>query len=57
MSPRTGRPPSDNPHTRVVSVRLTEAEYAGAVTAASKAGKGLGPWMRDRIVNAAKRAR
>lgn len=57
MSPRTGRPPSDNPHARVVSVRLTEAEYEAAVAAAGKTGQGLGPWMRDRIVNAAKRAR
>lgn len=57
MNPRTGRPPSDNPHGRVVSVRLTQAEYDRAVIAAEKAGLGLGPWMRERIVAAAKRAK
>lgn len=52
-----GRPPSANPHDKVVSVRLTQAEYEAAVRAADKAGVGLGPWMRERIVGAAKRAR
>jgi hypothetical protein len=57
MNPRTGRPPSKNPHGKVVSVRLTQAEYDLVVTAAEKAGVGIGPWMRDRIVAAAKRTR
>lgn len=57
MNPRTGRPPSENPHGKVVSVRLTETEYDMALAAARKARLGLGPWMRERIVAAAKRAK
>lgn len=52
-----GRPPSENPRGKVVSVRLTPDEHAAASAAAQRAGQGLGPWMRDRIVAAAKRAR
>lgn len=57
MNPRTGRPRAENPHGKVVSVRLTQAEYDLAVSAAEKAGIGIGPWMRERIVAAAKRAK
>lgn len=56
MSPRTGRPRSADPHGNVVSVRLTQAEYELAAAAAERAGMALGPWMRERIVAAAKRS-
>lgn len=57
MANPVGRPPSANPHDKVVSVRLTQAEYDAALRAADQARMGLGPWMRARIVGAAKRAR
>ena len=53
MTARLGRPPLDNPHKRVVSVRLTQAEYDACLAAAQKAGVGIGPWMRGRLVAAA----
>lgn len=54
MSPRTGRPKLDNPHAKVVSVRLTAQEYEQAVACAEAAGMALGPWMRARITSARK---
>lgn len=45
-----GRPPVDKPHTRVLSVRLTDDEYAAAVEVAGE--EKVGPWAR-RVVNEA----
>jgi len=57
MSPRTGRPKSDNPHVKVVSVRLTQAEYDACLDAATRKEAGIGPWMRERLVAAARRSK
>jgi hypothetical protein len=57
MSPRTGRPKVDDPHKRVVSVRLTEQEHEACVEAAQKSGQRLGAWMRASAVIAVKRAK
>jgi predicted HicB family RNase H-like nuclease len=55
--PRTGRPPSDNPRATLLTLRLTAAEHARLTAAAAAAGQQLGPYVRDRALAAAKRAR
>lgn len=57
MTPRIGRPPSDNPRTHMVTLRLTDDELAACKAAADKAGQSIGPWARGRILAAAKRGR
>lgn len=57
MSPRTGRPVSDNPHSRVIPIRLTEDQYALIEEAAERAGTRAGVWIREKAVAAAKRAK
>jgi hypothetical protein len=54
--PRTGRPKSDNPRRNVHSIRLSDDELLTVMTAAEKAGKDIGPWMREKVLAAAKRA-
>jgi len=55
--PRTGRPKVDNPRRNVQSVRLSDDELLAVMQAAERAGQDVGPWMRDKVVAAAKRAR
>jgi hypothetical protein len=55
--PRTGRPKSDNPRRNVQSVRLSDDELLLVMQAAEKADQDVGPWIRDKAVAAAKRAR
>lgn len=57
MNPRTGRPPSDNPRSHMVTLRLTDEEYALVRVAAERTGEGIGVWARGRLLAAAKRAR
>jgi uncharacterized protein (DUF1778 family) len=57
MSPRTGRPPSDNPRTKVVPLRFTPDEWQAIYDAAERAGKNAGSWMREKLNAAAKRAK
>lgn len=57
MTPRTGRPPSDNPRNNVIPVRLADNEKALIEAAAAKAGVRTGEYIRDRALAAAKRAR
>jgi uncharacterized protein (DUF1778 family) len=56
MAPRLGRPPSDDPRRRIVSIRLTEAEYALVVQAASYNDEPVAVWVRQKATAAAKRA-
>lgn len=55
--PRTGRPKSANPRSNVHSVRLSDEELALVTRAAEQAGVDLGPWMREKVVAAAKRSK
>lgn len=57
MTPRTGRPPSDNPRRHVRSVHLTDNEDALITAAAKAAGKPVTAWIREKAVAAAKRLR
>jgi hypothetical protein len=57
MTPRTGRPPSDNPRTVVLSVRVTADEAAKLTVAAEAAGVPVTTWLRERGLAAAKRQR
>lgn len=52
-----GRPKSENPRNVVRSVHLTEAELAILEAAATKAGKPLTQYIRERALAAAKRTR
>lgn len=54
--PRTGRPPTDNPRRNVDSIRTSDDERALMLAAADKAGLGIGPWMRARLLDSAKRS-
>lgn len=54
---RTGRPKSDNPRSNVHSIRLSDDELLAVMQAAEKAGLDVGPWMREKVLAAAKRAR
>jgi uncharacterized protein (DUF1778 family) len=56
MSPRTGRPRSDNPRSNAVHIRLTDDELALCRTAAENAGQTVGEWMREKLIAAAKRS-
>lgn len=56
LMPRTGRPKSDNPRKNVHSIRLSDDEVLAVMAAAEKAGKDIGPWMREKVLAAAKRA-
>lgn len=57
MSPRTGRPKSDNPRSRVVPLRLTEDEHSLIAGAANQDGKPLSEYIRSAAVNKAKKAK
>jgi uncharacterized protein (DUF1778 family) len=57
MTPRTGRPPSDNPRSVVLSVRVTADEAARLSKAADAAGVPVTAWIRDRALAAARRTR
>jgi uncharacterized protein (DUF1778 family) len=54
---KIGRPPTDNPRTHVVPVRLSEDEMRLVRSAAETAGETVGAWLRAKAVAAAKRAR
>lgn len=56
VSPRTGRPPSDDPRRRSVNLRLTEAEYALVAEASSYVDTPMAVWARERVLAAARRA-
>lgn len=56
MVPRTGRPKSDNPYSRVRSVHFTDDEDALVEAAAKRAGKPVTAWIREAAVNRAKRS-
>jgi uncharacterized protein (DUF1778 family) len=55
MSPRTGRPPSDNPRTEILRIRLAANELAVIVAAAEQAGQTIADWARTELDAAAKR--
>lgn len=57
MNVPAGRPPSENPRSKVIPVRLTEDEHALIVRAAQAAGEPVGVWIRTKAVAAAKRAK
>lgn len=57
MSPRTGRPPIDNPRTDTIKFRVTPDEHATVSAAAERAGQNLADWMRAKLLSAAKRQR
>lgn len=57
MSPRTGRPKSENPRNRVMPLRLTEDEHALITAAAGKTGQPASEYVRDAAVAKAKRAK
>lgn len=57
MSPRTGRPPIDNPRTETIKFRATREERAAIAAAAERAGQTLADWMRGKLIAAAKRQR
>ena len=52
-----GRPPSSNPRVNNAVVRLADDELEAVRSAAERAGKTLGEWMRDKLLAAAKRQR
>ena len=54
MSPRTGRPPAENPRGNNVSIRLTDVEHEAVSEAAARTGTQIGPWMRDAVIKAAR---
>lgn len=56
VSPRTGRPKSDNPRVHVVSIRLTAEEMQLVKQAAGRYDLPTGEWTRSRLLAAAKRA-
>lgn len=47
----------ENPRKNVQSVRLSDDELLAVMAAAEKASQGVGVWMREKVVAAAKRAR
>jgi hypothetical protein len=55
--PRTGRPRVDNPRKNVQSVRLSDEELLLVMAAAERAGQDVGPWMREKVLSAAKRTK
>lgn len=57
MTPRTGRPPVDNPRTIHRAVWLTPDEAALLDAAVERSGQTRADWMRQRLLAAAKRTR
>ncbi len=57
MTPRTGRPPSEDPRSVVLSLRLTAAESEALWDAAERAGQTVTVFVRERALVAAKRTR
>lgn len=57
MSPRTGRPPSDNPRKVGLALRLTADEEALLREAASKAEQPVTIYVREKALAAARRQR
>lgn len=57
VSPRTGRPPSEDPRRRSVNLRLTEEEYLLLMEVAAHTDTPVAVWARERVVAAARRAR
>jgi prolyl-tRNA editing enzyme YbaK/EbsC (Cys-tRNA(Pro) deacylase) len=55
MSPRTGRPKTDNPRSNAVHIRFADDELAQVKEAAEDAGTSTGDYMRTVILAAAKR--
>ncbi len=55
--PRTGRPRSDNPRTRMVNSRLTEEEYLALAQAAEEAGVTVSEYVRSQALSAARAGR
>lgn len=56
VSPRTGRPKSDDPRIHVVSLRFTADEYELVKAAAGRFDVPAAAWARGRLLAAAKRA-
>jgi uncharacterized protein (DUF1778 family) len=57
MSPRTGRPPLDNPRSETIKFRATPDDADLIRAAAQRAGMNLADWMRMKLLAAAKRQR
>lgn len=57
MSPRTGRPRSDDPRAEIITVRFTAGEYAEVKAAVEASGKPVSVWIREASLRTAKRAR
>jgi hypothetical protein len=57
MKPKMGRPPINpaGPQTRVLQIRLTDAERIEYQKAAERCGQSLSGWIRERLARAAKR--
>ncbi len=53
--PRTGRPPSNNPRTKMINVRLTEDEYMCLFPAAQAAGVTISEYVRSHALAAARK--
>lgn len=56
MSPRTGRPPSENPRHYVLRTRLSDDEREAVERAAEASDEKPATWAREQLVRAAKRA-
>ena len=52
-----GRPPSSNPRSNAVPIRLADDELDAIRAAAQRAGLTVGEWMRSKLLAAAKRQR
>lgn len=50
MTPRTGRPPIDNPRTEIIRIRFTPDERDALQRAADEAGQPLALWMHDDLL-------
>lgn len=55
MVPKTGRPPSDNPRTHVIPVRLSATELAEVKAAAEEIETRPGELIRDSALAAARK--
>lgn len=58
MTPRTGRPPIENPRNKMIAVRVTEEEYQALKEARSKSKKpenSLSTWVSLKVAEMAKR--
>lgn len=56
MSPRTGRPPSENPRNYVLRIRLSDDEREAVERAAEAGDAKPAIWAREQLGRAAKRA-